>query len=151
MMLGAGITSLMDSAVADSAVHGPRQATLPGVPVSVPAARQFVRAALAGCPRADDLTAAVSELASNAVLWSAAGERGTFTVTVRTASRWARVEVTDPGPATAPDGESNGWGLDIVRAITDRAGDTAGPGNSHTSWAEATWPSAGTPAGRRHA
>jgi hypothetical protein len=85
------------------------------------------------------------------VAWSAAGEGGTFTVTVRTASRWVRVEVTDPGPATAPGGESNGWGLDIVRAITDRAGDSHGPGTSHTAWAEVTWPAAATPDGRQRA
>jgi hypothetical protein len=143
--MGAGITALMDAAVASSRPADPPQATFPGVPVSVPAARQFVRDALAGCPLAEDLAHAVTELASNAVLWSAAGEGSTFTVTVRTAPRWARVEVTDPGSATASACESNGWGLDIVRAIADRTGDDHGPGGSHTAWAEVTWPAAGTP------
>jgi two-component sensor histidine kinase len=135
----------MDATVASARPPGPWQTTLPGKPVSVQAARRFVRDALACCPRAADLVLAVSELATNAVAWSAAGEHGTFTVTVRTAPRWARIEVTDPGPATAPAAESNGWGLDIVRAITDRAGTDDGPGSSHTTWAEITWPAAGTP------
>jgi hypothetical protein len=148
----AGITALTASVTASSATPapGPCQATLPGDPLSVRAARRLVREALAGCPRAADLVQAADELASNAIQWSAAGEGGTFTVTVRTAPRWARVEVTDPGPATAPAAESNGWGLDIVRAITDRAGTDPGPGPARTSWAEATWPAAGTPDGTQH-
>jgi hypothetical protein len=151
MMTGAGVTALMQSVVTTSAAPAAPQATLPGEPVSVPAARQFVRDALTGCPRADDLALAVTELASNAVRWSAARDHGTFTVTVRTAPRWARVEVTDPGPAAQPGGESNRWGLGIVAAITDRAGDSHGPGRSHTTWAEATWPAAATPDRTQHA
>jgi len=114
----------------------------------VPAARRFAREALNGCPRADDLSLAVTELAGNAVAWSAAGHRhgGTFTVRVRTAPRWARIEVTDPGPATArPPAPGNGWGLAIVAAVTDRAGTTGGPGPARTAWAEVTWPPGGTP------
>jgi hypothetical protein len=139
-MKGAGITALMDATVASAGPAGSCQATLPGVPVAVPAARRFVRDALPGCPRADDLAQAVTELASNAVHWSAAGEAGTFTVTVRTAPRWARVEVTDPGPAAAPTARGRGWGLPIVAAVTDRHGTRCGPGPARTSWAEATWP-----------
>jgi hypothetical protein len=149
----AGITALTASVTASSATPAPGlgQATLPGNPVSVRVARRLVRDALAGCPRAADLVQAADELASNAVMWSAAGEGGTFTVTVRTAPRWARVEVTDPGPATTPGGESNGWGLDIVRAITDLAGTDPGPGPARTSWAECTWPDAGPPDGTQRA
>jgi hypothetical protein len=116
-----------------------------GLPASVPVARQFVRDTLGGCPRADDLALAVTELASNAVTWSASGEDGTFTVAVRSAPRWARVEVTDPGPARQPTAHGNGWGLRIVAAITDRAGTTHGPGRTRTAWAEVTWPAEATP------
>jgi signal transduction histidine kinase len=119
---------------------GPWQIALPGAPESVQAARRFVREMLAGCPRADDLAQAVTELGSNAVNWSAAGEGGTFTVTVRTAPRWARIEVTDPGPAASPTAHSNGWGLGIVAALTDRHGTCHGPGPARMYWAEATWP-----------
>ncbi|HUY45878.1 MAG TPA: ATP-binding protein [Streptosporangiaceae bacterium] len=139
-MRGAGITSLMDSAVASCATPGAWQASLPGEDVSVQAARRFVRDTLSGCPRADDLAQAVTELASNAVNWSAAGEAGTFTVAVRTAPRWVRVEVTDPGPAAAPAARGNGWGLGIVAAVTDRHGTRHGPGPVRMSWAEVTWP-----------
>jgi anti-sigma regulatory factor (Ser/Thr protein kinase) len=148
---GTETTALREPLVTKTTTGAAARASLPGHPASVQTARQFVRDALTGCPRVDDLVQAADELASNAVNWSAAGEDGTFTVTVRTASRWARVEVTDPGPATAPASESNGWGLDIVRAITDRAGDGHGPGASHTAWAEVTWPAAGTPDGRQRA
>jgi Histidine kinase-like ATPase domain len=118
--------------------------TLPGTAASVPAARQFIRRALTGCSRADDLAQAVTELAANAVAWSAAGEGGTFTVRLRTAPRWARIEVTDPGPALLPrapvPAAGNGWGLGIVTAVTDRSGSATGPGRSRTAWAEVTWP-----------
>jgi anti-sigma regulatory factor (Ser/Thr protein kinase) len=119
--------------------------TLPGTAASVPAARQFIRRALTGCPRADDLAQAVTELAANAVAWSAAGKGGTFTVRLRTAPRWARIEVTDPGPARPPraplsPAAGNGWGLGIVTAVTDRSGSNTGPDRSRTAWAEVTWP-----------
>jgi len=127
--------------------HPAATVTLPGTAASVPAARQFIRRALGGCSRADDLAQAVTELAANAVAWSAAGEGGTFTVRLRTAPRWARIEVTDPGPAplpraVLPPAAGNGWGLNIVTAVTDRSGSTTGPGHSRTAWAEVTWPAA---------
>jgi Histidine kinase-like ATPase domain len=137
---GAGITALMDIVVTPARPAGPCRATLPGVPESVSIARRFVRDALPGCPRADDLAQAVTELAANAFHWSAAGEAGTFTVTVRTAPRWARVEVTDPGPAAAPTARGHGWGLLITAAVTDRHGTRYGPGRARTGWAEVTWP-----------
>jgi Histidine kinase-like ATPase domain len=149
---GAGISALADAAAAAPATLPGWQGTLPGwqgtLPVwqgtlpgtaeSVALARRFVRAVLPGCPRAEDLALAATELAANAVRWSAAGESGTFTVTVRSAPRRARVEVTDPGPATRPAGPGNGWGLGIVAAVTDQHGTCHGP-RARTSWAEATW------------
>lgn len=143
----AGITALPGTAspgMEPSACPRPRRAALPGVPASVPAARWLVRDALADCPRADDLAHAVTELASNAVIHSAARDGSTVTVTVRTAPRWARIEVTDPGPALGPAQPGNGWGLGIVAALTDRHGTCHGPGTAHTAWAEASWPSGAT-------
>ena len=85
-------------------------ATLPGTPASVAIARRLVREALPGCPRADDLILAVSELASNAIVHSASGQGGTVRVRVRTAPRWARAEVTDDGRAAAGmTSPRNGW------------------------------------------
>jgi hypothetical protein len=61
-MMGAVITALMDPAAASGATPRAWQASLPGQPKSVPAARRFVRDTLADCPRAYDLALAVSEL-----------------------------------------------------------------------------------------
>ena len=97
-MKDAGITDLhLVMADRSGAVAG--WVALPGIPVSVSAARHFVTGALRGCPRTDDLVLAVSELASNALTWSASGCGGAFIVRVRMVPRWARVEVTDDGPA----------------------------------------------------
>jgi signal transduction histidine kinase len=147
---GAGITDLMHRVVtartasAGATVPGipmSEEVTLPGIPASVPAARRFVREALPGCPRADDLMLAVSELTSNAIVHSASGQGGSITVRVRTAPPgWARVEVTDDGPASGQLPEGNGWGLGIVRAVTDRAGSTMGAEGRLTAWAEVIWP-----------
>lgn len=145
----------MDAAVAACVTHGAWQITLPGDRVCVSAARRFVRDNLSNCPRADDLAQAATELAANSVAWSAAREKGTFTVTVRTATRWARIEVTDPGPATRPQPdpqpESNGWGLGIVAMVTDQCGTSYGPGPIRTAWAEATWPDVDSAKDGQHA
>lgn len=141
-MRDSGITDLMHRIVAAS-TQAPEPAaglTLPGTPASVSVARRFVRDALPGCPRADDLVLAVSELASNAIAWSASGRGGTFTLCVRTAPRWARAEVTDDGPAPGSSAPHNGWGLGIVTAVTDRAGATVRRDGRRTAWAEVTWP-----------
>lgn len=140
-MEGVGLTSLMHERVsARTAARSFASVTLPGIPASVRSARFFVRDTLAGCPRADDLILAVSELASNALAWSASGCGGTFTVRVRTAPRWARVEVTDEGPAPVPAASGNGFGLGIVASVTDRAGHSTGSDGGRTAWAEASWP-----------
>jgi hypothetical protein len=134
------ITSLMHAVVAGRTEPAAAQISLRGVRASVPAARQFIADALPGCPRADDLILAASELAANAVCRSASGEGGRFTLRVRTAPRWARVEVTDSGPALLPPAERNGWGLRIVGEVTDRSGATIRADGPRTGWAEVTWP-----------
>jgi anti-sigma regulatory factor (Ser/Thr protein kinase) len=122
-------------------------ATLSGTPAAVAIARRLTREALTGCPRADDLVLAVSELASNAVIHSASGQGGTFALRVRTAPRWARVEITDLGPYASPAAARHGWGLAIVADITDRTGATITSDGSRVAWAEATWPTALQPVG----
>jgi hypothetical protein len=42
-------------------------------------------------------------------------------VRVRTAARWARIEVTGDGPKEVMPSLRNGWGLTIVQEVTDRA------------------------------
>jgi hypothetical protein len=141
LVSGAWLTTpMMMRAVAAAGTPPPgAQITLPGVAAAVPAARRFTAGSLTGCPRAGDLVLAVSELASNAVAHSASGEGGTFTIRVRTAPRWARVEVTDAGPARLPSRTRNGWGLRIVAEIADRSGAVIGPDRTRTAFAEATW------------
>jgi anti-sigma regulatory factor (Ser/Thr protein kinase) len=116
-------------------------ATLPGTLAAVAIARKLAREALTGCPRADDLVLAISELASNAVIHSASGQGGTFALRVRTAPSWARVEISDQGPAVnRPPIARNGWGLAIVADVTDRTGVTSQADGHRTAWAEVTWP-----------
>jgi anti-sigma regulatory factor (Ser/Thr protein kinase) len=134
----AGFTSVMHLVVA---TRPPTvTATLPGTPASVPIARRLVRATLADCPRADDLMLAVTELATNSISHSASGQDGSFTVQVRTQAGWARVEVTDEGPALGQSSASNGWGLAIVADITDRTAAIIQPDGCRNAWAEVTWP-----------
>jgi two-component sensor histidine kinase len=114
-------------------------ATLPGEPSSVPIVRRLVRSALPGCPRAMDLMLAMTELASNAVLHSASGRGGTFTVRICTAPQRARIDVADEGPAAHPATPGNGWGLAIVADVTDRTGADIADGGRRTAWAEVGW------------
>jgi two-component sensor histidine kinase len=114
-------------------------ATLPGTPASVPIARRLVREALLGCPRADDLMLAVTELATNGIAHSASGQGGSFTVRLDARPCWARIEVTDGGAVQGQPSPRNGWGLAIVAGITDRAAAVIQPDGCRTAWAEVTW------------
>lgn len=122
--------------------------TFPGLPAIVPSARRFVRGLLEGSPRAVDMELIASELITNAIMHTPAGNGGEFTVCVRTGEGWARVEVSDPctgqwhaRPAGRPDDEY-GRGLAIVAALSDKFGHDATPGGQ-TLWAEAHWPGTG--------
>jgi anti-sigma regulatory factor (Ser/Thr protein kinase) len=134
-----GITDLMHTVVTTS-TSADVSIVLRGIPAHVARARRFAAAALDGCPRADDLVLAVSEMATNAIAWSASGCGGTFTVRVRTVPRWGRIEVTDEGPAPVPAASGNGFGLGLVAAVTDRTGHSIGADGRRTAWAEVTWP-----------
>jgi hypothetical protein len=74
-----------------------------------------------------------------------------FTIVVRMASRWVRIQVSDSGPALLLGPPGNGWGLSLVSAVTDRTGTAYGPGRARTAWAEGTWPTTDTPCPRRQA
>jgi anti-sigma regulatory factor (Ser/Thr protein kinase) len=125
-----------------------RARSFPGEPRQVARARAFVAAALAGCPAREALLTCVSELAANAVVHTASGAGGAFTVEViRPADGVALVAVTDEGghglPAI-PDRDrfaECGRGLELVEACSSRWGyrDTGAAGG-RTVWAEATWP-----------
>jgi anti-sigma regulatory factor (Ser/Thr protein kinase) len=115
-------------------------ATLPGTPESVRIARQLIREALPECLRAGDLMLAVTELGTNAITHSASGQGGSFTVRLGTSPGWARIEITDDGPAASQPTPRNGWGLAIVVGITDRVGTVIQPDGCRIAWAEVTWP-----------
>jgi hypothetical protein len=134
-----GFVSLMHLVVAASPLTV--TATLPGTPASVSIARRLVREALSDCPRADDLMLAVTELTTNGISHSSSGQGGSFTVRLRTAPCWARVEVTDDGPASGDPSPRNGWGLAIVAGVTDRAGAVIQPDDCRTAWCEVSWSS----------
>jgi hypothetical protein len=138
---GEGTATLMDAlSTASIACPGAKQHELRGVAESVGAARRLVAQALPGCPRADDLVQAVSELATSAIEWSASGEGGAFGVRVRLAPRWARIEVRDSGPERRLAGQRSGWEPALVAALTDRFGSATNADGTHLAWAEVTWP-----------
>jgi anti-sigma regulatory factor (Ser/Thr protein kinase) len=123
--------------------------TFPGLPAIVPSARRFVRGILADSPRAGDMELIAAELISNAIRHSPAGkEGGEFTVTVRTAEDWARLEVRDAGTGkwnTPPDADMDaeyGRGLAIIEALADKYGHNV-DADGQTMWAEVGWTSDG--------
>jgi anti-sigma regulatory factor (Ser/Thr protein kinase) len=89
-------------------------------------AREFLRAALEGCPAAADAILCISELATNAVLHSDSRKAGgTFTVRAEVhQDDYLWVEVEDNGglwnQRAHPDGRPHG--LDIVAALTAESG-----------------------------
>jgi anti-sigma regulatory factor (Ser/Thr protein kinase) len=136
--------------LAPTAGSGParRARSFPGEPRQVARARAFVAAALAGCPAREALLTCVSELAANAVVHTASGAGGTFTVEViRPADGVALVAVTDEGGQGQPAIRARerfaegGRGLELVEACSSRWGyRDAGAAGGRTVWAEATWP-----------
>ena len=115
-----------------------------GSPEEIRNVRAFVGQLVDGCPVADDAVLLGSELATNAVLHSASGAEGTFSVSVLVESGWVRVEVHDLGSTTAPavhrscePGES-GAGLSIVEMIAARWGSHGGR-SGRVVWFEMDW------------
>jgi anti-sigma regulatory factor (Ser/Thr protein kinase) len=141
-MESTGITPLMHTVTVSPTGPVSLEVTLPGTARSASTARHLAAAVLGDCPRADDLLLALAELASNAVMHSASGEGGAFTVRVRTAARWARIEVADDGPAILPPEPGNSYGLALADAATDHLGTFLVDGQ-RTAYAEVTWPGPG--------
>ncbi len=115
----------------------------PGLPAVVPSARRFVRGYLTG-PRVDDLELTACELITNSIRHTPAGAGGELIVRMRTGRGWARVEVSDTGPAqwnpsgnAGPDDEC-GRGMVIIAALADKYGRDA-IADGQTCWAEIYW------------
>lgn len=118
-------------------------ATFPGQPEAARSARRFVRDYLTG-PRVDDLELIASELITNSIRHTPAGDGGEFIVRVRNGRGWARVEVSDTGSAqwsisgqAGPDDE-HGRGMVIIEAVADKFGREA-TADGQTCWAEIYW------------
>ena len=127
-----------------------------GTAAQVAEVRRFVACLLEECPARDALVSCASELSANAVVHTASGNGGFFTVEVSCPrSGVARVSVTDAGGPTepaagAPVGSETsdedvddlpvcGLGLALVAASASCWGYySVGPGR--TVWAEASWP-----------
>jgi anti-sigma regulatory factor (Ser/Thr protein kinase) len=99
-------------------------------------ARDFVAAALAGCPAVADAVLLTSELATNAVQHSATGRGGAFIVAISHAPGRVRVTVTDGGSASRPAVAAEaaelavgGRGLLLVDCLADRWGYASEPGH----------------------
>ncbi len=126
--------------------------TFPGLPAIVPSARRFVRGILADSPRGGDMELIASELASNAIRHTPSGKPGgEFTITIRTGTGWARIEVSDigtgewhPQPGDGDPGAEYGRGLTIIAAVADKFGHDV-HADGQTLWAEVSWPDTDQP------
>ena len=117
-----------------------------GTTASVAAARRFTSAVLAACPAREALVACVSELAANAVVHTASGDGGVFTVEViRPRDGIARVAVTDAGSSSAPAVTAvavpEATPADAAR--TDAARADAAWARTDGDWADHEWPADG--------
>ena len=108
----------------------------------VAAARRFVASAIhGGGPARDVSRLLVSEAATNAVLHSASGDGGTFSVAYLISDHLLRVEVLDGGGPTSPHRRVHhlesmtGRGLDLFDALSDRWGVDGTP-DGWTVWFE---------------
>ena len=108
----------------------------------VAAARRFVASAIHGGGAARDVSRLlVSEAATNAVLHSASGNGGTFSVEYLISDHLLRVAVHDGGGPTSPRRRVHhlesmtGRGLDLFDALSDRWG-VAGTPDGWTVWFE---------------
>jgi anti-sigma regulatory factor (Ser/Thr protein kinase) len=144
-----------------------------GMAARVPEAREFVAESLAGCPAGarETLLLCATELCANAIEHTASGAGGAFLVEVSCpVDGVAFVAVTDAGGATGSCRRA--WDHGPGPAYLDRGAGCAGPGDeelpeggrglalvaafasrwgyrpdTHTAWAEASWPVSTPPVG----
>lgn len=94
--------------------------------------RSFVTEVLERHPAADEVMLLASEIAANAVVHTASGKGGTFTVLIRSDEHAILVEVHDDGsdtvPAACPASQpvESGRGLGLVDRLADRWGHLGG-------------------------
>jgi serine/threonine-protein kinase RsbW len=111
----------------------PRTRVFSGSKQQIRNVREFVGRVVGGTDVADDVVLLSSELATNAIVHSASGGDGTFTVLVLAEGGLVRVEVHDQGSAEMPairesrQPAESGAGLNLVDYIADRWGFYGGP------------------------
>ena len=116
----------------------------PGSRQEVRNVRAFVGEAVDGCPAADDVILLASEVVTNAIIHTASGKDGTFTVVVHPLDGMVRVEVHDGGSETPPgirsadDQAISGRGLGMVESLATRWGHL-GDQNGRVVWFEVDW------------
>jgi anti-sigma regulatory factor (Ser/Thr protein kinase) len=114
--------------VSAEAVAKPGMRVFLGTPRELRSAREFVAEVVGGCPVADEVILLASEVAANAVLHTASGKDGTFTVVVHPFNEMVRIEVHDGGSETPPyirsadDQAVSGRGLGLVELLAARWG-----------------------------
>jgi hypothetical protein len=106
-------------------------------------ARRFLVGILDGCPAADDVLLAASELATNSVLHSASSQPGgTFTIVaeVREGDH-VRIEARDDGGHWLQRDHQDGrpHGRDIVARLATSHGVSGDPLTGWTAWAVLAW------------
>lgn len=114
------------------------QHVFPGTPDQLRSARAALRTFLDGCPATDDVALLVTELAANAIAYSASGRPGgTFTVRVgHVHGSHVRAEVQDAGSDWHGDiarSASRPHGLYLLLALAAAYG-SDGIGRSRTVW-----------------
>lgn len=116
----------------------------PGEKCQLSVMRRWLESLLPPCPQRDDLSIVANELATNAVLHTAAsGHGGSFEVTIVRGQRTVRIAVTDPGAPGEPrviyepDAE-HGRGLQVVTGLSIRTG-VCGGQQGRQVWADIAW------------
>jgi serine/threonine-protein kinase RsbW len=118
----------------------------PGEDSQLGGMRRWLRSLLPDCPARDDVIIVATELSSNAVLHTASGRGGWFTVEIARYEHAVRVAVADSG---SPDGprviddpaSEHGRGMLVVRGLSATTG-VCGDHRGRTVWADVPWDSA---------
>jgi hypothetical protein len=105
--------------------------------------RRWLAALLPDCPARDDVAVVASEMSTNAVLHTASGRGGWFTVEIIRLPLAVRVAVEDGGAPSGPqlidDPQSNhGRGLQVVQGLSIRSG-VYGDHRGRQMWADVPW------------
>ena len=105
--------------------------------------RRWLASLLPDCPARDDVTSVATELGSNALVHTASGQGGWFTVEITWHKSAVRVAVADCGAPAGPrvidnpEGE-HGRGLLVVRELSARTG-ACGDERGRLVWADVPW------------